>query len=218
MSKAILTISSRNYSSWSLRGWLICRMAGLDFEEAVLSSDDPSARAELLLLSPSFLVPCLIQGDIKVWDTLAIAEYLHETIPHSGLLPKDLKARTHCRAVSGEMHSGFSNLRSALPMNLKAHYPHSKIWTGAQPDIDRVTSIWRECLKTYDGPYLFGAKPTLADAMYAPVCTRFLTYGVKLDRLSADYCDTIMTLPDMIEWVEAAKAEPDEVEELEAEF
>ncbi len=218
MSKAILTISSKNYSSWSLRGWLICRMAGLDFEEALLSSDDPSARAELLLLSPSFLVPCLIDGDIKVWDTLAIAEYLNECFPKSGLLPHDLAARTHCRSVSGEMHSGFSNLRSALPMNLKAHYPHSKIWAGAQPDIDRVTSIWRECLKAYDGPYLFGAKPTLGDAMYAPVCTRFLTYGVKLDRLCKDYCDTIMTLPDMMEWVEAAKAEPDAVEELEAEF
>ncbi len=218
MGKAILTISSRNYSSWSLRGWLICRMAGLEFEEAVLSSDDPSTRAELLLLSPSFLVPCLIQDEIKVWDTLAIAEYLHETIPDAGLLPKELKARTHCRAVSGEMHSGFANLRSALPMNLKASHPHSKIWQGAKPDIDRIVSIWRECLKTYDGPYLFGEKPTLADAMYAPVCTRFLTYGVKLDRLSADYCDTIMNLPDMIEWVEAAKAEPEEVEELEAEF
>jgi len=218
MRKAILTISSRNYSSWSLRGWLLCRMAGLDFEEAVLSVDDPSARAELLLLSPSFLVPCLIEGEIKVWDTLAIAEYLQETVPGAALLPKDLAARTHCRAVSGEMHSGFANLRSALPMNLKARYPHSKIWMGAQPDIDRVVSIWRECLKTYDGPYLFGAKPTLADAMYAPVCTRFLTYGVKLDRLCADYCETIMNLPDMIEWVEAAKAEPDAVEELEAEF
>jgi glutathione S-transferase len=193
-------------------------MSGLEFEEAVLSSEDPSARAELLLLSPSFLVPCLIDGAIKVWDTLAIAEYLNEKFPKSGLLPHDLAARTHCRSVSGEMHSGFANLRASLPMNLKASYPHSKIWAGAQPDIDRVTSIWRDCLKTYDGPYLFGAKPTLADAMYAPVCTRFLTYGVKLDRLCADYCDTIMNLPDMIEWVEAAKAEPDAVEELEAEF
>ena len=218
MSKAILTISSRNYSSWSLRGWLICRMAGLEFEEVMLSSDDPSARAELLLLSPSFLVPCLIQDDIKVWDTLAIAEYLNETIPNANLLPDDLKARTHCRAVSGEMHSGFFNLRSALPMNLKAHHPNTRAFQGAQADIDRVVSIWRECLRTYDGPYLFGAKPTLADAMYAPVCTRMLTYGVKLDRLCTDYCDTVMNLPDMIEWVEAAKAEPDEVEELDAEF
>src|SRR6202051_5117883 len=102
MTKAVLTISSKNYSSWSLRGWLLCRMAGLDFDEVVLSSDDPSTRAELLLLSPSFLVPCLIDGDIKVWDTLAIAEYLNEKAHGAQLLPKDIKARTHCRAVSGE--------------------------------------------------------------------------------------------------------------------
>jgi glutathione S-transferase len=218
MSKALLTISSKNYSSWSLRGWLLCRMAGLDFDEKVLSIDDPDARAELLLLSPSFLVPCLTDGHVKVWDTLAIAEYLNEVHPKAGLLPKDLKARTHCRSISGEMHSGFANLRSALPMNLKARYPDFKVWAGAQADIDRVVTIWRECLKTYDGPYLFGEKPTLADAMYAPVCTRFVTYHVKLDRLCADYCDTILNLPEMLEWIEAARAEPDAVEELEAEF
>ena len=218
MAKAILTISSKNYSSWSLRGWLLCRMAKLDFEEEIRPSDDPSTRAELLLLSPSFLVPCLIHGDVKVWDTLAIAEYLNETIPDARILPTELSARTHCRSVSGEMHSGFTNLRSALPMNLKARYTNFKLWAGAQPDIDRVLEIWRDCLKRYDGPYLFGEAPTLADAMYAPVCTRFLTYGVKIDRMSQDYCDTIMNLPDMIEWVEAAKAEPEAVEELDAEF
>jgi glutathione S-transferase len=193
-------------------------MAKLDFVEEIRPSDDPSTRAELMLLSPSFLVPCLTHGDVKVWDTLAIAEYLNETIPGACLLPTELKARTHCRAVSGEMHSGFANLRSALPMNLKARYTNFKLWAGAQPDIDRVLEIWRDCLKRYDGPYLFGDAPSLADGMYAPVCTRFLTYGVKVDRMSQDYCDTIMNLPDMIEWVEAAKAEPDAVEELDAEF
>jgi glutathione S-transferase len=218
MSKALLTISSKNYSSWSLRGWLLCRMAGLEFQEKQLPIDDPDARAELLLLSPSFLVPCLTVGDIKVWDTLAIAEYLNEEHPKAAILPKNLKARTHCRAVSGEMHSGFANLRSALPMNLKADYPDFKVWSGAQQDIDRVVAIWRQCLKSYDGPYLFGENPTLADAMYAPVCTRFATYHVKLDRLCKDYCDMILDLPDMLEWIEAARAEPDEVEELEAEF
>ena len=218
MDRPILTISSKNYSSWSLRGWLLCRLAGLEFDEVRLSSDDPSIKAELLLLSPSFLVPCLIEKGIKVWDTLAIAEYLNETRPDAGLLPGDLAARTHCRAVSGEMHSGFSNLREALPMNLKAHFPGFKVWQGAAADIERIVAIWQECLKQYDGPYLFGDKPTLADAMYAPVCTRFLTYDVKLDNRCADYCRTIMALPDMIEWVKAAKEEPDAVEELEAEF
>ncbi|HEV2561126.1 MAG TPA: glutathione S-transferase family protein [Rhizomicrobium sp.] len=218
MPKPILTISSKNYSSWSLRGWLLCRLAGLEFDEVQLSSEDPSIRAELLLLSPSFLVPCLIDGEIKVWSTLAIAEYLNEILPDAGLLPAGLPARTHCRSVAGEMHSGFSNLRSALPMNLKAHFPGFKIWAGAQADIERITAIWHECLKTYDGPYLFGEKPTLADAMYAPVCTRFVTYDVKTSRLCTDYCDTMMARPEMMEWIEAAKAEPDAVQELEAEF
>ncbi len=218
MSDAVLTISSKNYSSWSLRGWLLCRMAGLDFKEELLSSDDEDARAELLLLSPSFLVPRLTHRGVKVWDTLAIAEYLHENFPKAGLLPQDMAARTHCRAISGEMHSGFSNLRSALPMNLKAHYKGFKIWAAAQADIERVTSIWRDCLSRYGGPYLFGAEPTLADAMYAPVATRFKTYDVKLDRQCTDYCETILTLPDMLEWIEAAKSERAGIEELEAEF
>jgi len=215
---AVLTISSKNYSSWSLRGWLLCRMAGLDFKEDLLSSDDAGARAELLLLSPSFLVPCLTHNGMKVWDTLAIAEYLHENFPQAGLLPKDLAARTHCRSIAGEMHSGFSNLRSALPMNLKAHYKGFKIWAAAQGDIERITAIWRECLTQYGGPYLFGATPSLADAMYAPVATRFATYDVKLDRACADYCETILNLPEMLEWTEAARSEKAGIEELEAEF
>jgi glutathione S-transferase len=215
---AILTISAKNYSSWCLRGWLLCRMAGLEFEEEMLSSSDPSARAELLLLSPSFLVPALAHNGIKVWDTLAIAEYLNESFPKAGLLPKDQAARAHCRAISGEMHSGFTNLRSALPMNIKASYPGFKVWAGAQADIDRILTIWRDCFKRYGGPYLFGDTPTLADAMYAPVTTRFKTYNVSLDRGAADYCETILNLPDMLEWIEAAKEEPDAVEELEAEF
>lgn len=218
MAEAVLTISSRNYSSWSLRGWLLCRMAGIDFVEKILPSDDPSARAELLHLSPSFLVPALSHGTITVWDTLAIAEYLNEVAPEAGLLPRALAPRTHCRAVSGEMHQGFFNLRSALPMNLKARYPGFRIWTGAEADIARVRAIWHDCLTAYGGPYLFGERPTVADAMYAPVCTRFQTYDVPLDRLCADYCETILALPDMQEWIEAAKSEPDEVEELEAEF
>jgi glutathione S-transferase len=193
-------------------------MAGLEFDEEIRSSDDPSTRAELLLLSPSFLVPCLTHEGMRVWNTLAIAEYLHEVRPEAGLLPADFPARTHCRAVSGEMHSGFAGLRAALPMNLKAHYPHFKIWTGARGDIDRILTIWRECLDQYGGPFLFGRTPTLADAMYAPVCGRFATYDVQLDGSPADYCKAIFGLPAMIEWVEAAKSEPDEVEELEAEF
>ena len=217
MTPATLTISSKNYSSWSMRGWLLCKLAGIDFEEQVMPLDDPSTRAELLLLSPSFLVPCLTHDGIKVWDTLAIAEYLAEARPNAGLLPAAPAARAHCRAICGEMHAGFYNLRSALPMNLRAHHPGFKIFAGAQAGIERVCTIWRECLKQYGGPYLFG-ELSMADALYAPVCTRFLTYDVKLDPVCAAYCRAIMGWPAVAQWLSEALAEPAELEELEVEF
>jgi len=217
MTETILTISSKNYSSWSLRGWLLCRMAGLRFVEQVVPVDDPANRAELLLLSPSILVPCLTHQGTRIWDTLAIAEYLNEIRPKAGLLPAERGARARCRSICGEMHSGFTNLRSALPMNLKAHRPGFKVWSGAQADIDRITTIWRECLTAYRGPYLFGPL-TMADAMYAPVVTRFLTYDVKLDADCAGYCDHIRPLADMAAWREAAMLEPEELEERDMEF
>lgn len=217
MARATLSISSKNYSSWSLRGWLLARFAGLDFEELSIPPDDADARKELLLLSPSILVPCLTHDGIKVWDTLAIAEYLNEVKPKAGLLPAARSARAHCRAVCGEMHSGFSALRSALPMNLKSVFPGHKVWARAVADIERITAIWQECLATYSGPFLFG-KRTTADAMYAPVVTRFVTYDVKLDRKCAAYGKHVMAMPEMIEWVAAAKREPLEIDELDMEF
>lgn len=217
MARATLTISSKNYSSWSLRGWLLCRMAGLDFVEKPVDIDDPETRQELLLLSPSVLVPRLTHRDVTVWDTLAIAEYLAEIAPKAGLLPTDRAMRAHCRAVSGEIHSGFYNLRSALPMNLKARHKKFKIFSGARPDVERIKTIWTECLEAYGGPYLFGTL-SMADAMYAPVCTRFRTYAVELDPLLADYCERIFDWPLMQEWTKAALAEPDEIVELEVEF
>lgn len=215
---ATLTISSKNYSSWSLRGWLLCRMAGLAFDEERVPVDDPAAKAELLLLSPSFLVPRLVLDDITVWDTLAIGSVLAEMFPGAGLLPADRAVRAHCLSISGEMHSGFSNLRSALPMNIKARYPGFKVWAGAQADIDRILAIWRGSLTAHGGPFLMGAAPTLADAMYAPVCSRFTTYDVPLDAGSAAYRDRVMALPAMQEWIAGALAEPEELEELDVEF
>ena len=218
MVKATLTIASRNYGSWSLRGWLLCKLAGLDFEVRPTASDDASVRAELLLLSPSFLVPCLTHDGNKIWDTLAIAEYLNEIMPKAGLMPKTRGERARCRSISGEMHSGFANLRSALPMNIKAHFPGFKVWAGAQADIERIATIWRECLDASKGPFLFGKAPCMADAMFAPVCTRFTTYDVKLDAVCAAYCKTIMGMPAMGEWLAAAKTEHEELEELDVEF
>ncbi|MES2973918.1 MAG: glutathione S-transferase [Pseudomonadota bacterium] len=216
--KAVLTISSKNYGAWALRGWLMARLAGLDFTENVIPPDDPGMKAEMLLLSASMLVPSLQHNGIKVWDTLAIGEYLNEIKPKAGLLPADAKARAHCRAISGEMHSGFASMRSSLPMNIKGHFPNFKVWSRAQGDIDRVIAIWKECLGTYGGPYLFGKTPCIADAMYAPVVTRFMTYDVAMDKACTAYCKRIMDLPAMKEWVAEAKKEPDEIDELDAEF
>ena len=217
MARATLTISSKNYSSWSLRGWLLCKMAGLDFEEKFVDLDAPETRQELLLLSPSVLVPRLTHNGVTVWDTLAIAEYLAEIAPKAGLLPADRAKRAHCRAVSGEIHSGFYNLRSALPMNLKAQHKKFKIFSGARPDVERIKTIWTECLEAYGGPYLFGSL-SMADAMYAPVCTRFRTYAVELEPRLTAYCEQIFDWPLMKEWTKAALEEPDEIIELEVEF
>ena len=218
MAKAVLTISSKNYGAWALRGWLMARFAGLEFTEKVIPPDDPAMKAEMLLLSSSMLVPSLLHNGIKVWDTLAIGEYLNEVKPKAGLLPADAKARAHCRAICGEMHSGFGSLRGALPMNIKARFKSFKVWSRAQGDIDRVLAIWKECLATYGGPFLFGKQPCIADAMYAPVVTRFMTYDVAIDKNAAAYCKRVMELPAMKEWVAAAKKEPDEIDELDAEF
>jgi len=218
MPQTTLTLSSKNYSSWSLRGWLLARFAGLDFEEVMVDTADVDARAEMLLLAPSILVPCLRHQGVKVWDTLAIAEYLAELKPKAGLLPADRAARAHCRAICGEMHSGFVSLRSALPMNLKGHYPGFKVWSRAQGDIQRVLQIWQECLATYGGPFLFGQR-TMADAMYAPVVTRFKTYDVAVpDAASQAWCARILALPELQEWTAAALLEPEAIDELEVEF
>ena len=217
MSRTTLTISSKNYSSWSLRGWLMAKLARIDFDEVTVAPDDADARAEILLLSPSILVPCLTYKGMRVWDTLAIGEFLNEIAPRAGLLPKDQAMRAHCRSICGEMHSGFVSLRQALPMNIKAEIQHFKIWSKAKGDIERIKTIWRECLDAYGGPFLFG-KITLADAMYAPVVSRLRTYDVKLDGALKAYAERIWALPAVTEWREAALAEKEEIEELEVEF
>ena len=218
MAEAKLLISSKNYSSWSLRGYLLARLSGIDFVEEQVAQDDPRMKEELLMRTSSILIPCLIQDTVTVWDTLAIAEYLNELFPEAGMLPKEKKARAYCRSISGEMHSGFAALRSSLPMNLRFRKPGFTVWSSAQADIDRITSIWRECLTTWKGPWLFGKHPTIAEAMYAPVVTRFRTYDVKLDPVCERYAHTIMAWPDMKEWWAAAQHEPEQIEELDVEF
>jgi glutathione S-transferase len=164
----------------------------------------------------SFCSPHRSHGDIDVWDVLAIGEYLAEWAPKSGLLPVDPAGRARCRSICHEMHSGFTSLRS-LPVNLKAKLPGFKVWGRAHADIDRITQIWRECLGTWGGPFLFGPR-SIADAMYAPVVTRLRTDCVPVEPVYESYCAHIMAMPEMIEWIEAACAEPDEIEELDVEF
>jgi glutathione S-transferase len=213
---ARLIISSRNYSSWSLRGFLLTRLSGLPFTLEI--TDDAGSRAELLMRSSSIRVPCLVHDGLSVWDTLAIAEYLNELRPKAGMLPAERIARARCRSIAGEIHSGFSALRSALPMNLRARMQPHAVWSGARADIEAVMELWRGCLEGWHGPFLFGDRPTIADAMYAPVVTRFITYGVAMDPLCAGYAARIMALPDMQEWIAAASEEIEEVAELEMDF
>nr|WP_294508165.1 glutathione S-transferase family protein [uncultured Rhodopila sp.] len=218
MAGATLLISSKNYSSWSLRGHLLVRLAGLAFEEKVVDLDDPVNRKELLMQSSSIRIPALMHDDVVIWDTIAIAEYLNEMFPNAGMLPNERGARARCRSISGEMHSGFAVLREALPMNLRIFRPRFAVWSAVQADIDRITEIWRECLGTWKGPWLFGAKPTIADAMYAPVVTRFRSYDVKMDKVCEAYCQQITAWPEMKEWFAAAQREPEQIDELDIEF
>jgi glutathione S-transferase len=218
MATATLTINSRNYGAWSLRGWLLCKFSGIEFEERIVAHDDPDTRAELLMLSSSFRVPRLEFGGFYIWDTLAIGEFLHERFPQAKLLPDDAGMRSHCRSISGEMHAGFANLRAGLPMNIRARYANYPVWAGVQADIDRIVETWEGAFEHWGGQYLVGDTLTMADAMYAPVCTRFRTYDVKLDGRSAEYCARILALPEMLEWERKAMDEPEEMEELDIEF
>jgi glutathione S-transferase len=218
MAAATLLISSKNYSSWSLRGFLLCRLARLDFDEKPVAMDDPANRAELLLRASSIRVPCLVHDGVAVWDTLAIAEYLNEICPSGRMYPRDRMARARCRAISGEMHSGFSALRSSLPMNLRLQRTGAALWSAARADIERIVEIWEECLQTWGGPWLFGRQPCVADAMYAPVVTRFRSYGVAMEGACEAYCAHITAWPPMRDWIAAALLEPEQIEELDIEF
>ena len=218
---AVLRISSRNYSSWSLRGFLLARLSGLPFKVQAVSNEDPATRAELLMQSSSIRLPSLLHDGAEVWDTMAIAEYLNEICPKAGMLPKERLARARCRSISGEMHAGFHALRSSLPMNLRAKHEQFAVWSAARADLDRITETWRSCLGEWGGPWLFGAKPSIADAFYAPVVLRCRSYAVVLDPACEAYARTILAWPDLAEWMADAAHEPDDkIEELDldAEF
>jgi glutathione S-transferase len=211
---ATLTIISRNYGAWSLRGWLLCRFAGLDVEVEKLSVDDASARAELLLLSPSVLTPRLQHGDVAVWDTLAIAEYLAERFPDKQLWPKDVKARARARSVCAEMHSGFGALRNHCPMNIEASLPDigRLIWrdkADVRADVSRLCGLWSELLAAQPAGGLLFGDFTIADAYFAPVCMRINTYGLPVPADLAAYVARVSALPGVKAWIADALAEHD---------
>ena len=211
-----LVIGSKNYSSWSVRPWLALKHAGLPFEERTVRFDRPTAKAEILAVNPAGTVPVLLHGDTKVWVSLAICEYVAELAPEARLWPADPAARAHARAVSAEMVGGFPTLRNLMPMNVRASYPGRGIGPGVREEIDRVRAIWRECRERYaaDGPFLFGAF-SIADCMYAPVASRFVTYGVAVGEVERDYMDSLWRHPPVAEWLDLARQETERLPEYE---
>ncbi len=208
----ILVIGNKNYSSWSLRPWLALRQAGVDFEERYIPLYQGDYKVRLLQLSPSGKVPALVDGPLKVWDSLAICEYIAEKFPRARLWPEELERRAVARAVSAEMHSGFSALRTHMNMNIRASFPTRGRRPDTMQDVARVQQIWRECRARYgyDGDFLFG-RFSIADAMYAPVVLRFRTYKVDVDSVGRRYMDAVLALPAMQEWIVAAEAEQERI-------
>lgn len=217
MSGYRLVIGNKNYSSWSLRPWLFLTHHGISFEEVRLPLDSDTFRSEISRYSPSGRVPVLHDGDLVVWDSLAILEYLAERHPATKGWPEAVDARAHARAISAEMHSGFADMRSEMPMNCRrARAPHS-LSASARRDVDRVTALWRETRRRHGdgGDFLFGSF-SAADAMYAPVAVRLLVYGVELDEVCRAYVDAIYALPAMRAWLADADSETESLPKYEA--
>ena len=209
MADIAIVIGNKNYSSWSLRAWLALKAAGVPFQEILIPMDQPDTRREMLRHSPTGKVPALKHNGTFVWESLAIGEFLADAYPTAKLWPADIAARAHARAVSAEMHAGFAALRTNMPMDMRASYPGKGLTAEVQSDIDRIGAIWRECRERYarSGPYLFGHF-TVADAMYAPVASRFTTYAVGLDPVCEAYRKAVIDLPAFQEWYAAARREP----------
>ena len=203
-----LIIGNKNYSSWSLRPWLFLQQAGIPFRETLIRFQSPEWSERIPGLSPTGLVPVLRDGDLTVWDSLAILEYLAERFPDAHGWPKDARERARARAASAEMHSGFLALRNECPQDVRSRTRGRPFSDALRADVKRVQELWRQCLERSDGPFLFGDF-TVADAMYAPVALRFVTYEIEVDPKSQGYVDTIRALPAIREWIRASEAEPD---------
>ena len=213
MAEFTLVIGNKNYSSWSLRGWLMARAAGIEFDEIMIPLDLPDTVTSIKKHSPAGKVPVLVHRGLAIWESLAIAEYLNDLKPEAILWPSSQAARAHARSISAEMHAGFGELRSNMPMNIRSSYPGKGMTPAVRADIERITGLWRDCRKRFGGAFpkddgfLFGTFGA-ADAMFAPVVTRFRTFGVQLVSDADAYCTAVMAYPPMKEWVDAAKNEP----------
>ena len=212
-----LYIGNKNYSSWSMRPWVLLRQAGITFEEVPVRFDSFDANSQfkrrLKAVSPTVKVPVLVDGGVTVWDSLAIAEYLAETYPEKHLWPQDKAARAQARSITAEMHSGFSALRSACPMNIEARLPEvgAILWrdqAGVRADVQRLIDMWGELLARHGGPMLFGAF-TIANTFYAPVCMHLATYALPLPAPITDYMQRVQQLPGVKAWIDGALAEQD---------
>jgi glutathione S-transferase len=201
-----IIVGNKKYSSWSLRPWLALRLCDVPFEEQVIALDMPDTDANIRKHSPSGRVPALIDGSLTVWDSIAICEYLNEKFPQAQLWPKDPAQRARARSISAEMHSGFMNLRNDCSMKIVQQYPYKPLKAETQADVDRIVAIWNECLAK-GGPWLFGARPTIADCMYAPVVSRFRTYSIPVTGAAKTYAEHVWSWPILQEWVAAARAE-----------
>ncbi|MDO9467827.1 MAG: glutathione S-transferase family protein [Thiobacillus sp.] len=212
MTPLTLIIGNKNYSSWSMRPWLVLRQTGIPFEEVRIPLYVPGSEIDLAKWSPSGKVPALHDGDIRVWDSLAICEYLHERFPEHALWPADAEARAVARSISAEMHAGFGTLREHMSMNIRARYPGQGRTPECLADIERILAIWTEYRARFGGggEFLFG-RFGIADAMYAPVVLRFVTYGVALEGAAKDYADAILALPALQAWVADAVAETERI-------
>ena len=216
MAEFTIYLGNKNYSSWSLRGWLMLQHTGAAFDEVVIPLEEANTRANIMRHSPSARVPALRHDELVIWETLAIGEYLAELFPNARLWPEAAAARATARAVSQEMHAGFAALRSHLPMNIRSTFPNRGVTPEAQADLNRIVALWRDCRKRFgaDGDFLFGHF-TIADAMYAPVVSRFRTYKVELDPESQRYADAVWALRSIQDWVTAARNEPMIIEKYE---
>lgn len=209
-----LIIANKNYSSWSFRPWLAMAASGIAFRETVAPFDEPNHNMHFLEFSPSKKVPVLQHGDLTLWESLAIMEYVADLYPDAGLWPSDLQQRGKARAVAHEMHGGFGALRAECPMNMRRAVGAIEVSEAVQADVARIEEIWDECLQASGGPFLFGTF-TNADAMYAPVVNRFEVYALSSASQVAAYTSTMKALPSWQAWEEASRAEPWVVEEEE---